>query len=484
MFKEREAMAKAFVVFADAIVVAAAYFAAILLRNELRVTLPFPGLLSLPSLESHASITIRENLYLLVVAIPIWLYMLNLNHMYKSLRTMSYLKMFWKVIRAGIMTILCLSAILFIFKISSASRLFLSLFLGMSLLLIMLEKTVQFALMHYIRRRGHNHHRLLIVGTGPRAARFIARIRKHPEWGLQVIGAIDDEPGRGLLTVDGVDIIGNIQDIQDILHRCAVDEVTFVVPRSRLSSVEQALHECETEGVVTTFTVDLFDMKIARPTVSDLDGLPLLQFQTTHISEWQLAAKRTMDIVISGSVLIILMPLFLVLIVAIRASSRGSAFFKQERVGLHGRRFILFKFRTMLLGAHSDLSQVNDVAEMDTPEFRAAKIKWMTPIGRLMRKFSLDELPQLMNVFRGNMSLIGPRPTVPDEVDKYKPWQRRRFSMKPGITCLWQVSGRNKIGFEDWMKLDLKYVDNWSLGLDIMIMLRTVPVVIFGIGAY
>jgi lipopolysaccharide/colanic/teichoic acid biosynthesis glycosyltransferase len=165
-------------------------------------------------------------------------------------------------------------------------------------------------------------------------------------------------------------------------------------------------------------------------------------------------------------------------------TSPGPVFFKQQRLGLHGRKFTLYKFRTMRDGAHDVLSDVKDLEYMTSPEFREKKTKWITPLGKIMRKFSLDELPQFFNVFVGHMSLIGPRPTVPDEVEKYKAWQRRRFSMKPGITCLWQINGRNNIGFEDWMKLDLEYLDNWSLWLDFKIMVKTVPFVLFGIGAY
>ena len=203
-----------------------------------------------------------------------------------------------------------------------------------------------------------------------------------------------------------------------------------------------------------------------------------------HINEWQLLAKRFIDIIISSLVIVLLGPVLAVLALLIKLTSPGPVFFKQQRLGFHGRKFTLYKFRTMRQGAHDALSKVSDVAEMDTPEFRDKKTKWITPLGRIMRKFSLDELPQFFNVLLGQMSLIGPRPTVPDEVEKYKAWQRRRFSMKPGITCLWQVNGRNNIGFEDWMKLDLEYLDNWSLWLDIKIMVKTVPVVLFGIGAY
>jgi exopolysaccharide biosynthesis polyprenyl glycosylphosphotransferase len=337
---------------------------------------------------------------------------------------------------------------------------------------------------HYVRRQGLNTRRLLIVGTGRRAEEFIKRVDKHPEWGFEIVGAIDDEPARGVHKVNRFDVIGTLDDIPRIFHRDAIDEVVFVVPRSRLNALQGAIDDCETEGVVVTVVVDLFDTKLAKSSVTELDGLPLLRFRTTVAKEWELLVKRLFDFVISGLGIIVLSPLFLLMSTLIKVTSKGPVLFKQDRLGLAGRSFTLYKFRTMRQGAHDVLSDFIDLTSMTTPEFKEKKTSWITPIGRFMRKFSIDELPQLLNVFVGHMSIVGPRPTVPDEVEKYKDWQRRRFSMKPGITCLWQVNGRNNVAFEDWMKLDLEYLDNWSLWLDAKILMKTVPVVLFGIGAY
>jgi len=484
MLKEREAVVNAVFIFFDGLVVSLAYLIAFFLRKLVGPTLSVPWFSPLSHIVLDTNITLQQYIGYLIVAAPLWCWMLYINGMYRSLRTLSYVRVFWIICKAAFMAFLGFGTFLFVLKASSTSRLFFFLFAGMSFLLILLEKTALYTLMHYYRRRGRNHRRLLIVGTGRRAAQFISRIKRHPEWGFQILGAIDDEPGRGIKKVDGVDLIGSLSDIPRILHTEAIDEVVFVVPRSRLSHLEGALHDCETEGVVTTITVDLFDMRIAKSAVSVIDGIPLLRFHTTKINERQLFIKRAIDIGISGLVIVLLGPILVLIAALIKITSPGPVFFKQLRLGLHGRKFILYKFRTMREGAHDVLSKVNDVSEMDTPEFKAKKIKWFTPVGRILRKFSLDELPQVFNVFVGHMSLIGPRPTVPDEVDKYKAWQRRRLSMKPGITCLWQVNGRNNIGFEDWMKLDLEYVDNWSLWLDFKILAKTVPVVLFGIGAY
>ena len=220
------------------------------------------------------------------------------------------------------------------------------------------------------------------------------------------------------------------------------------MPRSRLNALQGAIDDCETEGVVVTVAVDLFDTKLARSSVTELDGVPLLHFKTTRAKEWELLVKRLFDFAASGT----RDPRPVAAVhrrwpSSSRSPRRGPSSSSRPGWAYRGRRFTLYKFRTMRLGAHDVLSNVDDLNAMTTPEFRDKKTSWITPVGRFMRKFSLDELPQLFNVFIGHMSIVGPRPTVPDEVEKYKDWHRRRFSMKPGITCLWQVNGRNNVAF-------------------------------------
>jgi len=468
MVKEKAAVFRRFLILVDAAVVCVAYLFAFLLRHLVR----------------EGDITLPKFLVALIIAIPLWCLTLYANGMYLSMRTRGYLEILWGLIKSAVMTFLMLGTFIFLFKLTFMSRLFFLLFTGLSFLFIWVEKTAIYMSAHYVRRQGLNTRRLLVVGTGRRAIEFVRRIDKRPEWGFEVLGAVDDEPGRGVRQVGRLDVIGALEDIPRIFHRDAVDEVVFVVPRSRLNALQGAIDDCETEGVVVTVAVDLFDTKLARSSVTELDGMPLLHFKTTRAKEWELLLKRIFDFATSGVGIILLSPLFLVLAILIKTTSRGPVFFRQARLGLSGRRFTLFKFRTMRLGAHDVLSNVSDLNAMSSPEFRDKKTSWITPVGRFMRKFSLDELPQLFNVFIGHMSIVGPRPTVPDEVDKYQDWHRRRFSMKPGITCLWQVNGRNNIAFDNWMKLDLEYLDNWSLWLDAKILLKTVPVVLFGIGAY
>jgi exopolysaccharide biosynthesis polyprenyl glycosylphosphotransferase len=468
MLMEREVVLRRFLIFVDACVIILAYLIAFFFHHLL----------------SDSPLSLMKFGLTLGFAVPYWGLALYANGMYQSMRTRTYLEILWAVIKAGAVTFLLLGTFIFLLKLTYMSRLFFLLFMGFGFLFIWLEKTAIFMSSHYVRRQGLNTRRLLIVGTGKRANDFVKRVDKHPEWGFELLGAIDDEPSRGVPQAGRLNVIGTLDDIPEIFHRDAVDEVVFVVPRSRLNALQGAIDDCETEGVVVTVAVDLFDTKLARSSVGELDGIPLLHFKTTHAKEWELLIKRIFDFVTSGLGILVLSPLFILMAILIKATSKGPVFFRQNRLGLAGRQFTLYKFRTMRQGAQDVLSDVADLQSMTTPEFREKKTGWITPIGRFMRKFSIDELPQLFNVFVGHMSIVGPRPTVPDEVDKYMDWHRRRFSMKPGITCLWQVNGRNNIAFEDWMKLDLEYLDNWSLWLDAKILLKTVPVVLFGIGAY
>jgi exopolysaccharide biosynthesis polyprenyl glycosylphosphotransferase len=439
---------------------------------------------ALSHIAGQNGITFGQHAALALLGIVLWTMTLYANDIYGPMRTRSYPEVLWAIVKSAFISILAFGTFVFMLKLTEMSRLFYTLFATLSALFILLEKTILFLASHYFRRKGLNTRRILIVGTGKRATEFIRKADGHPEWGFEILGAIDDEPGRGVQKVGRLNVIGTLEDIPRIFHNDAVDEVVFVVPRSRLNALQETIHNCETEGVVVTVTVDLFDTKLAKSSVTELDGLPLLHFKTTKAREWQLLVKRIFDFTAASLLILVLSPVLLLFAVLIKVTSKGPIFFKQTRLGLAGRKFTLYKFRTMKLGAHDVLSEVTDLNEMTTPEFQKKKKKWITPVGRLMRKLSIDELPQLFNVFVGHMSFVGPRPTVPDEVEKYKAWQRRRFSMKPGITCLWQVNGRNNVAFEEWMKLDLEYLDNWSLWLDMKILAKTVPVVLFGIGAY
>ena len=483
MLKEKEAVFRRLTMVADFFLISGAFFISFLFRENLHLFYKFdlfPASRVLPDVAGRFG----DYLLVLFVVALLWCYLLHRGGIYNSWRMRKSWQILWIVCKATFSIILISGAVFFLFKLTFVSRLFFVTFILLGFLFIAAEKIVLFSLLHEIRRRGYIHRQVLIIGTGRRAEEFIRRINRHPEWGLRIFGAIEDEAGRAVDQVDGVKVIGEVDKISDILHQYAIDEVVIVVPRLRLQSLEKAIGECETEGVNVTIAVDLFDLKIAKAVVGELDGVPLLTFHSTVPNEWDLLAKRMMDIFVSGIVLVLLSPVLLAIALIIRLTSRGPALFKQERIGFNKRRFTIYKFRTMVEGAQKNLGKVDIYQEIYESAWKAKKLQNATPFGKLLRKFSLDEFPQFVNVFLGQMSLVGPRPTLPGEVEQYEGWHRRRFSMRPGLTCLWQVSGRREIEFDEWMKMDLEYLDHWSFWLDIKILLKTIPAVLFGAGAY
>jgi len=483
MLKEKESVVRKAMLLFDAFIVSLAFLLSFFLRQNFYT---FYKLDIIPSTQVIARTTASISDYLVVLffVVLVWCFMLYLNGMYQSMRTRSLFEIVWIVIKSSFFANLVLGAFIFLFKLTFVSRAFFVIFVVVSLTFMLLEKMAIFFIMHHVRKKGYNYRRVLVVGRGRRAANFIKKTQSHPEWGLKILGVIDDEPCREIDKVGGIEVIGILKNLPEILHLYAIDEVVFVVPRLRLNCMENAINACETEGVKATIAVDLFDLKIAKSHQIELGDIPLVTFETTVAKEWQLFAKRAIDIVISGLGIILLSPLFLIVTVIIKLTSSGPVLFTQGRVSLNGRKFKFYKFRTMYKGADKKLSELKAQNEMEGPVFKIKKDPRIMPVGKILRKFSIDELPQLFNVFVGHMSLVGARPPIPEEVEQYNPWQRRRLSMRPGITCLWQVNGRNKIGFEEWMKLDLEYLDNWSLWLDFKILLKTIPVVMFGIGAY
>jgi exopolysaccharide biosynthesis polyprenyl glycosylphosphotransferase len=353
----------------------------------------------------------------------------------------------------------------------------------LTILLLMLERQLVNLLLDYIHELGYNQVNLLIVGTGRRAKEFIHVVKSHANWGLRVVGLIDDEHGMFGKEIEGYRVLGRLQDIPFILHRKVIDRVIFVVPRLWLNRIDEAILACEREGIPTSISMDLYDLRIAKVRQTDFSGFPLLEFETFTAKEWQLFVKRAIDMALALTLLILFTPLMVFLSLAIKLTSRGPVFFTQQRCGLNGRTFTLYKFRSMYVGAEIKRRELEKKNEMDGPVFKIKRDPRITPLGRILRRLSLDELPQFFNVLKGDMSFVGPRPPLAIEVQLYKLWQRRRLSLKPGLTCIWQVSGRNKIGFEKWMEMDLEYIDNWSLWLDFKIMVKTVFVVVFGYGA-
>ncbi|MFC1708735.1 sugar transferase [Candidatus Omnitrophota bacterium] len=482
MLREKEGLIKWGMIVLDTFIIGVSFFIAYFIRFKFHV---FYKLDIFPS-HQVISPTIGNVQYLpvMVLIVLLWVFMLSLNGMYASVRTKTLLEIIWINIKAAFLTLLSFGSLAFILKIHFVSRIFIIIFAVVAFLLLNLDKWLVYEIRHYVRVKGHNLRYFLIAGTGPRAEKFIKIIAEHPEWGIEVMGLVDDDVSRVGKKVCGVEVIGTLSNIEHILQYKVIDEVVFIVPRSWLDRIQESIEICETQGVRAHVAADLFNLNIARAKYGELVGFPLLTFETTFAMEWQLFIKRSIDLVVSFIGLIFLFPLFLIVAILIKLTSPGPVFFKQRRVGFNGRFFILFKFRSMTKDAQNKVADVLHLNEMGGPVFKIKDDPRVTPLGKFLRKTSIDELPQLYNILIGHMSLVGPRPPLPVEVNEYELWHRRRLSMRPGLTCLWQISGRNKmVDFDEWMRLDLKYLDNWSLWLDFRILVKTIPTVLFGIGA-
>ena len=425
----------------------------------------------------------QKNAIIIASSIPIWLIFLSLHGAYKDIRTKKGWAEFAVILKSGILATITLGGFIFVFKLTLTSRLFIATNSLMAVLLLTAAHLLLDRFFDSIHAKGYNQVNILIVGTGKRARDFIKVVREHSNWGLKIVGLIDDEHGMYGKDIEGFRVLGRLQDIPFVLHRIVVDRVIFVVPRLWLNRIDEAILACEREGISTSISMDLYNLRIAKVRQTDFSGFPLLEFETFSAKQWQLFLKRAVDVIATITLLVVFIPIILATIIAIKLTSKGPILFKQVRSGLNGRKFTLYKFRTMVVGAEMKRRELEKMNEMDGPVFKIRKDPRITSVGRILRKLSIDEIPQLLNVLKGDMSIVGPRPPLPIEVDLYKMWQRRRLSLKPGLTCIWQVSGRNKIQFEKWMEMDLEYIDQWSLWLDFKILFKTVFVVLFGYGA-
>ena len=482
MLKERARLIHTATFMADLGLVAIAFVAAHWIRSFI-----------LPSLASE---TFPSQLYLLPAYLPllplalgVWAVFLLSSQQYRSHRTVPLLEDAWSILRASGAAAITFTLLLYALRLDErvlesdrVSRTWLLLFGTLACALLLSEKLFVRSLSHYVRSHGFNYRTLLIVGTSP-AARSIARsIEGHGQWGINLLGFVETD-GEPIGLVDGYPVLGKVNDLPSLVREEVIDDIVFAVSRTQLGQMEDVFLALEEQGIRTMLALNFFPHAKAKVRLSEIDGIPFLTFFTGPGNPLLLLAKRSMDIAVSGLLLILGWPFVLALGLAIKISSHGSVLFSQTRCGLNGRRFTLYKFRTMVEGAEERMHEVEHLNEMDGPVFKVANDPRVTGLGRLLRKFSLDELPQLWNVLRGDMSLVGPRPPIPEEVAKYERWQRRRLSMKPGLTCLWQVNGRNDVNFSSWMALDLEYIDTWSLGLDMRILIKTIPVVLSGRGA-
>ena len=408
----------------------------------------------------------------------VWVSALWLMNLYRIRSRWSVRSEARDILQAATLLAVASFSALFVFKLPDVSRLFLiALFGAQALATLALRLSIRFSLSR-MRDRGHNLRYMLVVGTGQTARRFADRVERHRELGLRVVGhlAVADGPEM----VGGRPVLGSIDEIEDILHGQVVDEVAICLPPEEIARIEPITRLCEEEGKIVRIPVGDLGLTLAGGRLEEFDGVTILSLVYGPDRAVSLVVKRTLDLLLAAVALILLSPVFLALAVWILAMDGGPVLFRQVRVGLNGRPFMVVKFRTMVPDAEERLADLVELNEIKGHAFKLTDDPRLSRTGRILRATSLDELPQLWNVLRGEMSLVGPRPPLPSEVAGYDIWHRRRLSMKPGITGLWQVAARREEDFDRWVELDLAYIDRWSVWLDLKIMLRTIPAMLQG----
>jgi exopolysaccharide biosynthesis polyprenyl glycosylphosphotransferase len=388
-----------------------------------------------------------------------------------------------KVVALGFLALL---ALLFVYRGGYVSRTLLLAFLLLQAVFLGGSRWLLLAGSTWIRTRPQHKRNFVIVGTPASAAQLACLLEEGEKFGFRLLAFVytgSTAPRQPPGLNNNYPILSKDR-LPELLHTNVVDEVVFALDKEDLVQFEPLMQQCEEEGVHMRVQLDFLPKNFSRVFVEHLENIPLLSFASPQQNEFARFFKRTVDTVVASAALALLSPLFLLLALLIKITSPGPVFYRQVRCGLGGRRFTLLKFRSMVANAEELQPHLEAMNELDGPAFKIRNDPRRTTIGRWMRVLSLDELPQFWNVLRGDMSLVGPRPPLPREVEQYEPWQRRRLRIRPGLTCLWALEGRNQLQFDRWIRLDLLYMDNWSMWLDFKILIRTIPAVLFGKGAH
>jgi exopolysaccharide biosynthesis polyprenyl glycosylphosphotransferase len=406
--------------------------------------------------------------------------------LYRSRRVGLMTAEWWDITKAVSIGTVFLAGVALVFDLTAVNRVFLATFFVVGLLGTIIVRTCLRAFLGEIRRGGRNLRNVVIVGCGKRGAEFGNEIRNRPDFGYLLLGYIDDiVPPDNPLHGSPEKLLGSIDEMREVLTSNEVDEVIITLPiKSYYETISDLIALCEELCIVVRIQADFFESHLVNAFIDDFEDKPVITLRAHAPSAGAAAIKRFVDVVASAIALILLSPLMAIIALVIKLDFPGSVFFVQNRIGLRRRHFRLVKFRTMRVDAEDEIEDLEALNEVAGAAFKMENDPRVTRVGRILRKLSLDELPQFWNVLRGDMSLVGPRPLPDRDVERFdRAWQRRRFSVKPGITCLWQINGRHEIDFEHWMELDLEYINNWSLSMDFDILLKTLPAALRGTGA-
>jgi len=411
----------------------------------------------------------------------------QMDGVYRHWRGCPWLDQVYRIINATAKSVVVVLAITFALQPLQYSRLLLGEVGIIVTILLALSRMVQNKIGGWLLARGVGAARVIIVGAGEVGRTVMRTIVAQPELGCQIAGFVDDNPQKGHTDIGRFKALGPLRNLSQSIEEEAVDEVIITLPWMYHRKIMGIVRECERRQVSARIVPDLFQMSLSQVDVDDLGGVPLVGVREVGFERGALLVKRGVDILGALVGLTLGAPFLALIALAIRLDSPGPVLFHQTRVGAGGKLFEIYKFRSMREGAEAELEQSRELRELneaDGPLFKIRDDPRLTRVGRFLRHTSLDELPQLCNVLRGEMSLVGPRPPLPAEVSRYMEWHKRRLEVRPGMAGLPQVSGRSLLSFDEMVLLDVYYVENWSLWLDLKIMLRTIPQVLFGNGAY
>lgn len=430
----------------------------------------------------------RSDLLAILILVVGWVTIFNSFVRYRADRFVNLRSQLQGLVKATTVSAVLLFIVVTLFSIRSITNLNILIFwLGVSLLAIGVRILIRSFLTN-ARKSGYNFRHLLVVGTNARSSDLAKRLENSPELGYKLAGFVSEsaekEESWSELGMENYSILGSIADLLCILERSRVDEIMVCLPlETSLPEISKVSRYARDLGIVLRIIPDdTHASLLARMQIEEFEGERVITLFRERMLI-QLLAKRFIDLTISSLALIFLSPVMIIAAILIKMTSSGPIFFSQERVGMNQRQFNIYKFRSMVKDAEELKEELLEENEQDGCAFKIENDPRITPLGKFLRKTSIDELPQLINVLKGEMSLVGPRPSLPDEVEKYHWNFRRRLSVKPGITCFWQVSGRNNINFDRWMQMDKDYIDNWSLALDLKILLKTIPAVLLQGGA-
>jgi exopolysaccharide biosynthesis polyprenyl glycosylphosphotransferase len=473
MFARRSRILGVLAGLGDVVVVALAFYLAYFIR------------LTVPGLKPFRVDQVTWKI--LVSALVIWWFAGLVVGAYRRIEIHDFTRVAANTLKHTVVAVSFMGAWIFLLK-DDISRAFILIFGATTPVLLVLYRFAGRRLQNLLRQDLDGQCHYVIVGTSPPAVEMARMVESGEDLGNRIVAFLRGQPvDDGAMFQDGAlrraYPLKNLATLPKMLQDHVVDEVIFAVDKQELEQMEELFLSCEEEGVKTRVLVNFFPRLHSDVYLEKLQSVPLLTFGAAPENEYLLFLKRIFDVMFSALLLVLLSPFFLLVAILVKLTSEGPVFYSQIRCGLNGRRFRLYKFRSMFKDAEQRRAEVEHLNELDGPAFKISRDPRTTPLGRYLRRMSIDEWPQLYNILKGEMSFVGPRPPIPEEVERYERWQRRRLRMKPGLTCLWALEGRSQLDFRSWMRLDLDYIERWSLMLDFKILCRTIPRVLSGRGA-